>query len=192
MEYIRGRDRLEMNDSRGLLLAEEESVPVDPFWNGTRRRSGTEIKVDGTGRTLRSAHKYVNAIQEDNEALKVVQRRSGSCVPANSPPVVHMTASFRLRPGSPRYRPFRRQTHISSTHRQASNLVAPRRTSLSELAPSPNPHLCTPLVPKIQPNYQKPAVPQTPVNGTELKLNISQRATTDRSAETEGIARKTA
>lgn len=43
---------------------------------------------DGRGnrgsKTLRSAHKYVNAIQEDNEPLKVVQRRlSGSCVPAN-------------------------------------------------------------------------------------------------------------
>lgn len=66
---------------------------MDRFWNRARRRRGTEIKVEGIG-TLRSAHKYVNAIQEDNEALKVVQPRSGSCVPANSSSVVHMAASL--------------------------------------------------------------------------------------------------
>lgn len=43
--------------------------------------------------TLHSAHKYVNAIQEGNEALKDIHRQSSSCVPANSPPVVRIIAS---------------------------------------------------------------------------------------------------
>lgn len=42
--------------------------------------------------TLHSAHKYVNAIQGGNEALKDVHRQSSSCVPANSPPVVRIIA----------------------------------------------------------------------------------------------------
>jgi len=40
--------------------------------------------------TLHSAHKYVNAIQGGNEALKDVHRQNSSCVPANSPPVVRI------------------------------------------------------------------------------------------------------
>lgn len=42
--------------------------------------------------TLHSAHKYVNAIQEGNEALKDIHRQSSSCVPVNSPPVVRIIA----------------------------------------------------------------------------------------------------
>lgn len=47
--------------------------------------------------TLHSAHKYVNAIQEANEALKDIHRQSSSCVPANSPPVVRIIASAEKR-----------------------------------------------------------------------------------------------
>lgn len=47
--------------------------------------------------TLHSAHKYVNAIQEGNEALKDIHRQSSSCVPANSPPVVRIIASTERR-----------------------------------------------------------------------------------------------
>lgn len=48
-------------------------------------------------RTLHSAHKYVNAIQRGNEALKDVHRQNSSCVPANSPPVVRINASAKGR-----------------------------------------------------------------------------------------------
>lgn len=61
---------------------------IDRFWN-RRRRGNRGSKSAGT---LRSAHKYANTIQEDNEALKVVQQRSSCCVPANLIAVVHMTA----------------------------------------------------------------------------------------------------
>lgn len=59
-----------------LRLSTEEEGRIDFGIDDGRGNRGSK--------TLRSAHKYVNAIQEDNEPLKVVQRRlSGSCVPAN-------------------------------------------------------------------------------------------------------------
>lgn len=65
---------------------------IDRFWN-RRRRGNRGSKSAGT---LRSAHKYANTIQEDNEALKVVQQRSSCCVPANLIAVVHMIARLSL------------------------------------------------------------------------------------------------
>ena len=87
-----------------VAIAKRRSVVYDAFasslsrWKdavvgmiefGLSTGRGIDFGIDdGRGnrgsKTLRSAHKYVNAIQEDNEPLKVVQRRlSGSCVPAN-------------------------------------------------------------------------------------------------------------
>lgn len=63
--------------------------------------AGMESKSAGI---LRSAHKYVNAIQVDNEALKVVRRRSCSCVPANSIAVVHISCTPSSRKGNLRKR----------------------------------------------------------------------------------------
>lgn len=78
-----------MYDAFASSLSRWKDAVVGMIEFGLSTGRGIDFGIDdGRGnrgsKTLRSAHKYVNAIQEDNEPLKVVQRRlSGSCVPAN-------------------------------------------------------------------------------------------------------------
>lgn len=73
IHWVIGEGRGTRCGERGLFEREDRSIFGIEEGRGNRG-----------SKTLRSAHKYVNAIQEDNEPLKVVhRRRTGSCVPAN-------------------------------------------------------------------------------------------------------------